>query len=60
MIVAHLTNSLANNIATETALPENDLKTKCTPRYKPSVDRDTQLTRLQDVEAKDGHNIKHD
>lgn len=56
MIMAHVTDSPANIIATKFALPGHDPKTIDALHCKPSVDKDTQTSRHKDVKAKDGHN----
>lgn len=59
-IVAHLTDSPAGIVATETALLETNPQTVGAVQYKLLIHRDTQMTRLKDVEPKDGQKFKLD
>lgn len=56
MIVAYVTNGPGHIIATETALLAARSEIIGAARYKPSVNRDNQMTRGKGVKAKDDHN----
>lgn len=60
MIVAHVTNSLANIVTIEAALLGTDSKTIGAVHYQSSEDRGTQMTGQNDVKAKDDCNLKLD
>lgn len=55
MIVAHVMNSPVLIYATEAALLETDPEIVFAVCYKPSKDRDVQMTRHKDLEAEDDH-----
>lgn len=57
MSVVHVTDSLAHFIATEAALLEASPETIDAVHYKPSVDKDTQMTHHNDAEAKYDRNF---
>lgn len=59
-VVAHLTDSSAHISTTKAALLSTDLETIGAAHYKPSVDRDTQMTRHNGVEARDDQTLKLD
>lgn len=58
--MAHVTNSSVLFIATEATPLKSDAERTGAMHYKQSVDRDTQMTRYKDVEAKDDLNLKLD
>lgn len=58
--VVHKTASEAPIIAAEAALLESNPQAVGAVLYQPSIDRDTQMLRHEDLEAKDGHNLKLD
>lgn len=51
-IVSHVTDSPASIIATEAALQNTDLKTTGAMQFKPSKDKDTQMTCHKDMKAR--------
>lgn len=57
MIVAHVADSPTDFITTEAALLVSDPEIVGALHYNPAVDRDTEMTRLKDEEAKDDHNL---
>lgn len=54
----HLRDSPPRTIASETALLETDPKVIGEIKYKPSIEKDSEMTRHKEVESKDDHNIK--
>lgn len=60
MVVVHVVDSLALIIATEAALLETNADIISAAHYKPSVCRETQITRHKDVGGKDDHKFMLD
>lgn len=58
MIATHVTNSLALLVTTEAALLQTSPGTVGALHYKPSVDRETQITRDKDVDVRADQNVK--
>lgn len=60
MIVVMLTDSTSHIIVTKAALLETEPETIGAEHFKLFLDRDTQMTRHKDVEARDNKNSRLD